>query len=279
MSFLCSIAYEKISAQNDIEIPPPQDIVNFLNQLDTDPPSEEKQKLGNSFTSRANSLSDQGRYEEALNTYMKALVADPTNYEAINSIGIILGEFERYEEAVKAYDKAIEVLKSQNPQDHDLVIMATNKAIDLTELGDYDNAMLSIDAALSINPNHADAYLYQGDILDRQGKYEEALEAYDKAIALDPNYVDAYNDKGESLSALGKYDEAELEYNKAISLSSSNTTNNMINEIKPNDIQPIVNTNVPVESLITQLKELTTLKQNNIITEEEFQHLKSMLIK
>jgi tetratricopeptide (TPR) repeat protein len=54
-------------------------------------------------------LSELGRHEEALKAYEKAVEINPQYAKAWFYKGFALGEFERHEEALKAFDKAIEM--------------------------------------------------------------------------------------------------------------------------------------------------------------------------
>ena len=49
----------------------------------------------------------QGKYDEAIEYYDKALTLDPTNVNALISIANVLQELKRYDEAIEYYDKAL----------------------------------------------------------------------------------------------------------------------------------------------------------------------------
>lgn len=57
---------------------------------------------------------------------------------------------------------------------------------------------------------------YRGSILNRLGHYDEALVSLDRAITERPDLVTALEEKGESLWQLGRRDEAELIWRKAM---------------------------------------------------------------
>ena len=54
-------------------------------------------------------LSKQGKKEEALNDFRQALVIAPRFCEALNAMGNYLDDLERYAEAVRKFDKLIEI--------------------------------------------------------------------------------------------------------------------------------------------------------------------------
>jgi tetratricopeptide (TPR) repeat protein len=82
----------------------------------------------------------------------------------------------------------------------------------------YDEALLHLDLALSLQPNYAEALGNRGIILSTQKKYDAAIKDLDKAILLKPGYADAFNNRGIVLMELLKYPEALADFNKAIEL-------------------------------------------------------------
>jgi len=54
-------------------------------------------------------LSMLGRKEEALNDFQRAIIIAPRFCEALNAMGNCLDELERYDEAVRKFDKVIEI--------------------------------------------------------------------------------------------------------------------------------------------------------------------------
>jgi tetratricopeptide (TPR) repeat protein len=120
-----------------------------------------------------------------------------------------------YSEAIKWYDKAIEL----DPKYADAWY---NKGNALNSLGKYEEAIENFDKALKIDPNYASAWNNKGYAIDKLGKYQEAIEHYNKAIELDPNIVSAWSNKGYTLTILENYDEAIKCYNKAIELNPVN---------------------------------------------------------
>jgi tetratricopeptide (TPR) repeat protein len=124
-------------------------------------------------------LSKVGRYEEAIQAFGKAIEIDPQDAVAWIFKGDALSELGRYDEAIQAYEKAIEI----DPQDADAWY---SKGAALSELGKYDEANQAFDKGIEINPQDAVAWYYKGIILDAQGKHDEAARAYNKSIEIDP---------------------------------------------------------------------------------------------
>ncbi len=154
-------------------------------------------------------LYDQGKYQEAIDCYDKALRVNPNNKYALNGKGIALNSQGKYQEAIEYYDKALRV----NPNYFEALY---NKGFALKKIGKYQEAIEYYDKTLVIDPNHVYALNGKGLALYDQGKYQEAIEYYDKTLVIDPNQVDALNNKGSSLYDQGKYQEAIEYYDKTL---------------------------------------------------------------
>lgn len=179
------------------------------------------------WSGMAKSLSDAGRYEEALQSYEKAIELTPKdahgwpNWSGKADTLYMLG---RYSETIEACDTAIEIL----PKHPDIYIWKGNS---LYHLGRHEEALEAYDKALEFNPKDGAAWTGKGRIFYDNGRYEEAVEAYDKAIEFAPFNVTPVLDlyalnlsatalasKGEALKALGRQAEADTAYDKASKL-------------------------------------------------------------
>jgi tetratricopeptide (TPR) repeat protein len=157
-------------------------------------------------------LSNLGKDEEALKAFEKAIEINPTDPEAWYNKGVALGKLGKNEEALKAFEKAIEI----NPTDPEAWY---NKGVTLSKLGKDEEALKAFEKAIEINPNYDKAWYNKGVALGKLGKDEEALKAYEKAIEINPNYDKAWNNKGNALSNLGKNEEALKAFEKAIEIN------------------------------------------------------------
>ncbi len=73
-------------------------------------------------------------------------------------------------------------------------------SIELTNEG--GNRPVAYDKALEINPQNADAYYNKALSLSAIKNYPEAIECYDKALEINQDNADAYYNKGLSLSSI-----------------------------------------------------------------------------
>jgi tetratricopeptide (TPR) repeat protein/predicted amidohydrolase len=156
-------------------------------------------------------LADLGKYEEAIRCFDKAIELKPRDSLAWNNKGVALDCLGKYEEAIRCYDKALEI----DPKDSDAW---NNKGVALGNLGKYEEAIRCYDKAIELNPTYEDAWSNKGAALGRLGKSEETLVCFDKALEINPNDSEVWYNKGVSLDYLGKYEDAIRCFDKAIEL-------------------------------------------------------------
>jgi tetratricopeptide (TPR) repeat protein len=135
--------------------------------------------------------------------------------------GNALYDQDKKEEAVQAYDKAIEL----NPQYVEAWV-AKGKAV-----SGFGESIACFDEAIKINPNYVKAWDEKGRMLDflstfsylSEGKAagdrleQEALQCFDEVTRIEPNNINALKSKGKVLKTLGMYTEAQLCYDKILS--------------------------------------------------------------
>jgi len=125
-----------------------------------------------------------------------------------------------YEEALEAYDEAIEI----DPENGSLW-----KGKILIELGRFEDALECFNRSIGANPESAEAWYLKGSLLGEMGWLEEALFALNKTIELDPEDPNAWLDKGGVLRTLGREDEAEMAITTAVDVYENTILQN------PND--------------------------------------------
>ena len=129
-------------------------------------------------------------------------VAEPLFQEGLGHL-----KSKEYLEAVKCFDKAIEIEKDP--------IYLCNKGLALCRLEKNKEAIECYGKAIEINPNLADAWKDVGLVLKDSGRYHEAVKCCGKAIEINPNLADAWLAKGLVLKDLGEHDEAVKCFDKA----------------------------------------------------------------
>jgi len=158
-----------------------------------------------------------GRHEEALDAYNKAIEIDPQFTEAWYGKGFALGRLDRDEEALDAFNKVIEI----DPQ---FTEAWYGKGFVLGELERYKDALAAYNKAIEIDPQFTEAWYGKGFALGELERYKDALAAYNKAIEIDPQDALAYSNSAEVLFNLGAIKEASTNVNQAISLNDKLTS-------------------------------------------------------
>ncbi len=108
---------------------------------------------------------------------------------------------------------------------------ATNELKDWWELGRrlfetrrYEEAIVSLDELLTLDPKSVLAWSTKGAALASLERYEEALPCLDEALALNLKSTMAWSVKGVALASLERYEEALKCYNKALATDPDNAT-------------------------------------------------------
>lgn len=84
---------------------------------------------------------------------------------------------------------------------------------------EYDRALEDLDEAVRISPEFSSALCLMGHCREKQGEDEIALELYSHAIDVDPYHAKAWYYKGDMLKRLGRAEDGEKHIQKAMALS------------------------------------------------------------
>ncbi|WP_227421717.1 tetratricopeptide repeat protein [Pacificispira spongiicola] len=95
--------------------------------------------------------------------------------------------------------------------------MGYQKAMD----GDFDGAVMVLQAVVSEDPKNADAWNMLGYSYRNQGKADEAWDAYERALALDPEHKGAHEYIGEWYLMQGDVASAKAQLEKLHTLCPS----------------------------------------------------------
>ena len=91
----------------------------------------------------------------------------------------------------------------------------TRKGILLRQMGCRDDAMVAVEKALKVNPEYALAWRAKGAVLRDAAKHQEGLDCYLRSLQLDPTDFLCWQNKGNALSALDRTQEAKEAYAEA----------------------------------------------------------------
>jgi len=169
--------------------------------------------------------------ESSLLAVSKALHIQPNNSSALLFQGGALSNLGRYEEALIAFDRALEIgfPPSESWRNEAL---AEGRGLALAALGRVDEAENSYkdvqDAAkdqletANSTAEQVESWIHLGMLLQEQGKLTEALQAFDNATALDPKSAFSWKVKGYIQAVwLGRYDEGLDALNRSLDIEQS----------------------------------------------------------
>lgn len=91
----------------------------------------------------------------------------------------------------------------------------------LTQVGEYDQAVEKIQAALDVNRDSAQFQSSLAQVYFRTGKFAEAIQALERVVALQPDSFQAFSDLGAALQESGALDRAIEAYRRSIELNPS----------------------------------------------------------
>lgn len=187
-----------------------------------------------------------GNYEDAIKSYCQITIHDPNNYLAYTNLGNTWRELTRYNEAIEAFKKALEIAPACAEAAHNLGLC--QKA-----LGDTHDAIEYFNRALSTNPYYGaplralfEIYREQGDVdtaiqkvndhIKTHGEFGEAIfllgrgyywiddriqseRFLRRAITLDPTHSEAWDNLGVTVQDSGRLNEAIEYYSKSIEIN------------------------------------------------------------
>ena len=151
------------------------------------------------------------RYEEALQTCTTALKSYQSP-QLWNCKALTLYSLERYDTAVMAYDKAIQIA----PED---VWLWNNRGEAYTRLERKDKAEFDFKRAIELDPSKSFVpWNNLGKLYYQQRELDRAIEAYKQALTVKPDYLPALIGLGNAQKASRLYDDAAKSYNQALAI-------------------------------------------------------------
>jgi tetratricopeptide (TPR) repeat protein len=133
-----------------------------------------------------NVLQLQGRLDEAVAHYNKALQADANSAAIHNNLGNVLLQQEKLDKAISHFSEALRL----NPNYADA---HNNMGIALSFKGKSDEAISHYRRALQLRPSFSDAHNNLGIALQSLGRFDEALYHFRQTLQLKPDYLASLN--------------------------------------------------------------------------------------
>jgi ADP-heptose:LPS heptosyltransferase len=124
------------------------------------------------LVTRAEQIFDQKHYAEAADLAARALQLNPASEQAYQVLGLVDSELGRPHEAIPKLHKALALRPNLVPTHNGLGRL-------YTLLGDTDQALHHLDAALVLDPAHAFAHFNRALVWLRRGQYREGWVEYE----------------------------------------------------------------------------------------------------
>ncbi len=158
-----------------------------------------------------NLLRMQGRLEEAIASYRRALQLRPDDFRSLNNLGLALKDQGNVEEAIACFRQVLQL----RPDD---AAPYNNLGIALRDQGRTDEALACYRQALQRAPHSPLPHHNMGTALQDQGRWDEAVACCRRALELKPDFAEAHNNLANAFLATGKLDEAVACYRRALEL-------------------------------------------------------------
>jgi arylsulfatase A-like enzyme/Tfp pilus assembly protein PilF len=150
----------------------------------------------------------QGRHEQAIERYARALELRPDRVDIHNDLGAALAGVGRSDEALVHYRRALEARPDYLEARHNL-------ANALLRAGRAEQAIVHYREALRQQPDSVSTWLNLGLALRAQGDQEAAIDSYARAVELDPGDRRARLVLGRALARAGRHAEARVHLDAA----------------------------------------------------------------
>jgi tetratricopeptide (TPR) repeat protein len=162
----------------------------------------------------ANALKGQGKLEEAVEHYRRAIELRPDDAYAYSNLGACYGDLGRYEEAIKVLNEAIKY-------DPRLANAYTNLGYVCGKAGLGEKEIEAYKTAITVKPTSFEAHYNLGCVYEKQGRLAEAIEAYRQALKLRPDSAKAHYNLGIAYFESGRPAEAIEAYKQTIEIEPS----------------------------------------------------------
>ena len=151
------------------------------------------------LVARSNAQTEHWRNTEAL--WRHAVENMSRNYIAHYTLGNVLAQQQRFDEAIAQYQKSLEIEPNYAQTHNNLGIAFANE-------GRFGDAITEYEIALRLRPDFVEVHNNLGTILATIGKPEEAIDQFEEALRLRPNYIEVHKNLARLLEKLGRREEA-----------------------------------------------------------------------
>jgi tetratricopeptide (TPR) repeat protein len=154
-------------------------------------------------------------WQDGLTLWSKTAASSPGSFVAHGSLGRAYQEQGMITEAIREYEKAIEIYAGDYKAHYNLGVIYDRQ-------GDFENAVRHYKKAVEIYPQYVNAHFNLGNIYHKQGVLDAAVVHYQKVLAVHPEDFEARNNLGVAYAKQGKLDQALSEWEKVLEIDPQN---------------------------------------------------------
>ena len=159
------------------------------------------------YLARGNGYLKDGKKEQAINAFNKAVVLNPHNIDVYEARGAAYFFNGQYQLAAQDFERVLKEDPYRTP-------VYTAYASVLAAQGDFENALTMLNWADQLRPGHAETYFARGGVYYMLGKYDLAVAEYTRTYELRPA-ADVLNARGAAYLGWGKPEQAEQDFKAA----------------------------------------------------------------
>jgi tetratricopeptide (TPR) repeat protein len=152
---------------------------------------------------------DEGKYDEAIVYFKKAIKIDNEFSEAYGMLGHAYFSLLDWKNASYYYDRAIYYDKNNATFYH-------GRSSCRSRMGNFEGALEAINIAINIEPLNTGLIAARGSIRSELADYDRAIEDYTIALNLDPTLIYLYHSRGLAKYFKNDFTSAEKDFTKAI---------------------------------------------------------------
>jgi len=164
-----------------------------------------------SLLAEGNSYQRDGKYDNAISTYKKAISFNPKLIKAREEKAKTHLSNGNFNEAISECNQALSLKINSAPIFLIRGIAHFNK-------GELHNGLSDLNKAIELDPSLSQAYYNRGSIYEKMGKTDKAIEDLTKVIQISSNNIEksvAYNARGHSFQLMGDDKKALEDYTRA----------------------------------------------------------------
>jgi tetratricopeptide (TPR) repeat protein len=163
----------------------------------------------------AAALREQGRVDEAILHFQKAVQINPADAEAHYNLGATLHQKGSIDEVIAQFEQALQI-------DPDYAEAHDNLGNALFEKGNVDDAITHYQQGLRIKPDNANIHNNLGLALLQKGRLDEAIAQYEQALQIKSDYADAHNNLATALLKKGDITGAVSHFRQTVQFNPDN---------------------------------------------------------